>query len=166
MSIANKLKVPDLCGAGSAFDSVLTDIDGLSNEALNKIEGAIDTEASDIISDIQTKLTPLANSITGMLPELPDIPNINMQAELKALNNLTEGSAQYVEKLATLKTQFGSAIDLDSLDLANVDICSLDNISLTSAGEVLTQSKDVILATAGETKDTLASLGNFTISVG
>ena len=101
-----------------------------------------------------------------MLPELPDIPNINMQAELKALNNLTEGSAQYVEKLATLKTQFGSAIDLDSLDLANVDICSLDNISLTSAGEVLTQSKDVILATAGETKDTLASLGNFTISVG
>jgi len=166
MSIANKLKVPDLCGAGSAFDSVLTDVDGLSNEALNKIEGAIDTDASDIISDIQTKLTPLANSITGMLPELPDIPNINMQAELKALNNLTEGSAQYVEKLATLKTQFGSAIDLDSLDLANVDICSLDNISLTSAGEVLTQSKDVILATAGETKDTLASLGNFTISVG
>ena len=166
MSIANKLKVPDLCGAGSAFDSVLTDIDGLSNEALNKIEGAIDTDASDIISDIQTKLTPLANSITGMLPELPDIPNINMQAELKALNNLTEGSAQYVEKLATLKTQFESAIDLDSLDLANVDICSLDNISLTSAGEVLTQSKDVILATAGETKDTLASLGNFTISVG
>jgi len=166
MSIANKLKVPDLCGAGSAFDSVLTDVDGLANEALNKIEGAIDTDASDIISDIQTKLTPLANSITGMLPELPDIPNINMQAELKALNNLTEGSAQYVEKLATLKTQFGSAIDLDSLDLANVDICSLDNISLTSAGEVLTQSKDVILATAGETKDTLASLGNFTISVG
>ena len=166
MSIANKLKVPDLCGAGSAFDSVLTDVDGLSNEALNKIEGAIDTDASDIISDIQTKLTPLANSITGMLPELPDIPNINMQAELKALNNLTEGSAQYVEKLATLKTQFGSAIDLDSLDLANVDICSLDNISLTSAGEVLTQSKDVILATAGEAKDTLASLGNFTISVG
>ena len=166
MSIANKLKVPDLCGAGSAFDSVLNDVDGLANEALNKIEGAIDTDASDIISDIQTKLTPLANSITGMLPELPDIPNINMQAELKALNNLTEGSAQYVEKLATLKTQFGSAIDLDSLDLANVDICSLDNISLTSAGEVLTQSKDVILATAGETKDTLASLGNFTISVG
>tara|TARA_B100000029_G_scaffold422025_1_gene428531 strand:- start:130 stop:630 length:501 start_codon:yes stop_codon:yes gene_type:complete len=166
MSIANKLKVPDLCGAGSAFDSVLNDVDGLANEALNKIDGAIDTDASDIISDIQTKLTPLANSITGMLPELSDIPNVNMQAELKALNNLTEGSAQYVEKLATLKTQFGSAIDLDSLDLANVDICSLDNISLTSAGEVLTQSKDVILATAGETKDTLASLGNFTISVG
>ena len=166
MSIANKLKVPDLCGAGSSFDSVLGEVDNLSNQALNQIDGAIDAEASDIIDSISASLTPLANSITGMLPPLPDVPNINMQAELKALNNLTVGSAQYIEKLATIKTQFGSAIDLDSLDLANVDVCSLDNISLTSAGEALTQSKDVVLATAGETKDTLASLGNFTISVG
>ena len=67
---------------------------------------------------------------------------------------------------STLKTQFGSAIDLDSLDLANVDVCSLDNISLSSGGEAVTQAKDVVLATAGETKDTLASLGNFTVSVG
>ena len=57
-------------------------------------------------------------------------------------------------------------IDLDSLDLANVDICSLDNISLSSGGEALTQAKDVVLATAGEAKDTLTSLDNFTISVG
>ena len=166
MSIANKLKVPDLCGAGSSFDSVLGEVDNLSNQALNQIDGAIDAEASDIIDSISASLTPLVNSITGMLPPLPDVPNINMQAELKALNNLTVGSAQYIEKLATIKTQFGSTIDLDSLDLANVDVCSLDNISLTSAGEALTQSKDVVLATAGETKDTLASLGNFTISVG
>ena len=157
MSIANKLKVPDLCGAGSSFDSVLGEVDNLSNQALNKIDGAIDLDAS---------LTPLANSITGMLPPLPDVPNINMQAELKALNNLTVGSAQYIEKLATIKTQFGSTIDLDSLDLANVDICSLDNISLSSGGEALTQAKDVVLATAGEAKDTLTSLDNFTISVG
>jgi hypothetical protein len=166
MSIANKLKVPDLCGAGSSFDSVLGEVDNLSNQALNKIDGAIDLDASSIIGDIETSLTPLANSITGMLPPLPDVPNINMQAELKALNNLTAGSAQYVEKFATLKTQFGGAIDLDSLDLANVDVCSLDNISLSSGGEAVTQAKDVVLATAGETKDTLASLGNFTISVG
>ena len=166
MSIANKLKVPDLCGAGSSFDSVLGEVDNLSNQALNKIDGAIDLDASSIIGDIETSLTPLANSITGMLPPLPDVPNINMQAELKALNNLTVGSAQYIEKLATIKTQFGSTIDLDSLDLANVDICSLDNISLSSGGEALTQAKDVVLATAGEAKDTLASLDNFTISVG
>ena len=38
MSIANKLKVPDLCGAGSSFDSVLGDVDSLSNEALNTID--------------------------------------------------------------------------------------------------------------------------------
>jgi hypothetical protein len=142
MSIANKLKVPDLCGAGSSFDSVLGEVDNLSNQALNKIDGAIDLDASSIIGDIETSLTPLANSITGMLPPLPDVPNINMQAELKALNNLTAGSAQYVEKFATLKTQFGSAIDLDSLDLANVDVCSLDNIPLPSGGEAVTQAKD------------------------
>ena len=166
MSIANKLKVPDLCGAGSSFDSVLGEVDNLSNQALNQIDGAIDAEASDIIDSISASLTPLVNSITGMLPPLPDVPNINMQAELKALNNLTVGSAQYIEKLATIKTQFGSTIDLDSLDLANVDVCSLDNISLSSGGEALTQAKDVVLATAGEAKDTLTSLDNFTISVG
>ena len=130
MSIANKLKVPDLCGAGSSFDSVLGEVDNLSNQALNKIDGAIDTDASDIIGDIETSLTPLANSITGMLPPLPDVPNINFQAELKALNNLTAGSEQYLAKAAELKSQFGGSIDdIDSLisDVANTDICALDN---------------------------------------
>ena len=86
MSIANKLKVPDLCGAGSSFDSVLGDVDSLSNEALNKIDGAIDTDASDIIGDIQTKLTPLANSITGMLPPLPDVTNIFPLKSIQKIN--------------------------------------------------------------------------------
>ena len=127
MSFKNKLKVPDLCGAGSLFDEALGQFDTLQTQALNQIDGAIDTEASAIIDNISTQATPLVNKIGGMLPELPDIPNINFQAELKGLDNLVAGSEQYLAKAAQLKSQFGGSIDgIDSLisDVANIDICS------------------------------------------
>ena len=90
MSFKNKLKVPDLCGAGSLFDEALGQFDTLQTQALNQIDGAIDTEASAIIDNISTQATPLVNKIGGMLPELPDIPNINFPLKIPdgLINNI------------------------------------------------------------------------------
>ena len=169
MSFKNKLKVPDLCGAGSSFDEALGQFDTLQTEALNEINGAIDTDPSDIIDKISAQATPLVNKIGGMLPELPDIPNINFQAELKGLNNLVAGSEQYLAKAELLKSQFGGSIDgIDSLisDVANIDICSLDNFSLSSDGTVAKNAKDVFQAVKKEGTETLATIKNFNITTG
>lgn len=139
------VKVPNLCGASALQDELLNKFDTLQTDSLNKIENALDEEASDILDNIETALTPLGKSITDMIPPLPDIPNINFQAELKALQDFSVGSIQYVEKLATLKGQFGSVIDLDSLDLTTIDACSLDNLTLQGE-KVISQSKDIIMS--------------------
>tara|TARA_B100000427_G_scaffold142473_1_gene118669 strand:+ start:598 stop:1218 length:621 start_codon:yes stop_codon:yes gene_type:complete len=168
MSFKNKLKVPDLCGAGSSFDEALGQFDTLQTQALNEIDGAIDTEASAIIDNISAQATPLVNKIGGMLPELPDVPNINFQAELKALNNLTAGSEQYLAKAAELKSQFGGSIDdIDSLisDVANTDICALDNFSLSSDGEVAKNAKDIIQGVTKEVTETLTPVTKKTIKL-
>ena len=169
MSFKNKLKVPDLCGAGSLFDEALGQFDTLQTEALNEINSAIDTDPSAIIDKISAQATPLVNKIGGMLPELPDVPNINFQAELKALNNLVAGSEQYLAKAELLKSQFGGSIDgIDSLisDVANTDICSLDNFSLSSDGTVAKNAKDVFQAVKKEGTETLATIKNFNITTG
>ena len=104
-----------------------------------------------------------------MLPEWPDIPNINFQAELKALNNLVAGSEQYLAKAELLKSQFGGSIDdIDSLisDVANTDICALDNFSLSSDGTVAKNAKDVFQAVKKEGTETLATIKNFNITTG
>ena len=140
------VKVPNLCGASALQDELLNKFDTLQTDSLNKIENALDEEASDILDNIETALTPLGKSITDMIPSLPDTPNINFQAELKALQDFTVGSAQYIEKLATLKSQFGSVIDLDSLDLTTVEACSLDNLTLQGT-KIVTQAKDIAMST-------------------
>ena len=43
------VKVPNLCGANTLQDELLSKVEDTSVEALNQIDGAIDAEASDII---------------------------------------------------------------------------------------------------------------------
>mgnify|MGYP003309716582 CR=1 FL=1 len=85
-----------------------------------------------------------------------------MTPQLKSLQNLQVGSAGYLNKVATLKSQFGSLVDLDALgDLSKVDACSLDNLSLPSGTSTpIKQSADVILANAKEVINDEKSIKN------
>ncbi len=135
-------KAPNLCGLNTLQDDCLNKFDTLTEDVLTQVVGAADANASAIVDSIKGNLTPLTNSLKQMIPELPSVPNINFQSELKSLQSLVVGSAQYVAKLATIKSQFGSLIDLDSLDLTTVDACSLDNLTL-QAGKVISQASDI-----------------------
>ena len=162
MSILNKIKSGDLCGASSLQGDVLGSFDTLKSGVTDSVTGTIGNP-SDITSAIEGNLTSLKTSVTSMLPELPDAPNINFQSELKSLQNLQVGSAGYLNKVATLKSQFGSLVDLDALgDLSKVDACSLDNLSLPSGTSTpIKQSADVILANAKEVVTTKPSIKKF-----
>ena len=151
MSLLNKLKSGGLCGASTLQGDVLGSFDTLKSGMADAVSGTVGA-ASDIASAIEGNLTSLKSKVTSMIPKLPDLPSTNLQAELKALNNLDIGSFGYLSKFASLKSQFGNLIDLDSLgDLKSIDICSLDNLSIPSgATEPIKQSADVILATTKE----------------
>ena len=110
MSILNKIKSGDLCGESSLQGDVLGSFDTLKSGVTDSVTGTIGNP-SDITSAIEGNLTSLKTSVTSMLPELPDAPNINFQSELKSLQNLQVGSAGYLNKVATLKSQFGSLVD-------------------------------------------------------
>jgi len=160
MSLLNKLKQDGFCGASSLQGDVLGSLDTLKSGLTDAVSGAVGS-ASDIASAVEGNLTNLKTKVTGMVGELPEIPSVNLQSELKSLANLDVGSFGYLSKFASLKSQFGNLIDLDALgDLKSIDICSLDNLSLPSGEtEVITQSADVILAT---TKEVITTKGEIT----
>ena len=160
MSLLNKLKQDGFCGASSLQGDVLGSLDTLKSGLTDAVSGAVGS-ASDIASAVEGNLTSLKTKVTGMVGELPEIPSVNLQSELKLLANLDVGSFGYLSKFASLKSQFGNLIDLDALgDLKSIDICSLDNLSLPSGEtEVITQSADVILAT---TKEVITTKGEIT----
>jgi len=160
MSLLNKLKQDGFCGASSLQGDVLGSLDTLKSGLTDAVSGAVGS-ASDIASAVEGNLTSLKTKVTGMVGELPEIPSVNLQSELKLLANLDVGSFGYLSKFASLKSQFGNLIDLDALgDLKSIDICSLDNLSLPSgAAEPIKQSADVIQAT---TKEVITTKGEIT----
>ena len=160
MSLLNKLKQDGFCGASSLQGDVLGSLDTLKSGLTDAVSGAVGS-ASDIASAVEGNLTNLKTKVTGMVGELPEIPSVNLQSELKSLANLDVGSFGYLSKFASLKSQFGNLIDLDALgDLKSIDICSLDNLSLPSGEtEVIKVSKDVIQAT---TKEVITTKGEIT----
>ena len=162
MSLLNKLKQDGFCGASSLQGDVLGSLDTLKSGLTDAVSGAVGS-ASDIASAVEGNLTNLKTKVTGMVGELPEIPSINLQSELKSLANLDIGSFGYLSKFANLKSQFGNFIDLDALgDLKSIDICSLDNLSLPSgATEVIKESADVIQATAKEVITTKGEITKF-----
>lgn len=106
----------------------------------SSIAGGLD--ASALATAVGANLDTLKANITGLLPELPTIPDINLQSELTSLLALPIGSAQYLSKLASLRTQFGDALSLQGFDFdslipdlvsGEIDVCSgIPNLSLPS----------------------------------
>lgn len=133
-------KTPNLCGANQSLNNILSAQDDMKKTLKSSITGGLD--ASALASAVGANLDTLKANITGLLPELPTIPDINLQSELTSLLALPVGSAQYLSKLASLRTQFGDALSLQGFDFdslipdlvsGEIDVCSsVPNLSLPS----------------------------------
>jgi len=55
-----------------------------------------------------------------MIPELPTIPNINMQSEFATLTNFDIGTPQYQSQVANITSQFGTAMKDKGLDIESL----------------------------------------------
>ena len=107
----------NLCGASKEMNDVFKKLD----EAASEIESKIDSLASEAKAAFEEAQNEL-NSLTAQLQsiEIPELPKLNLQAEIKGLSELIPGTPAYISNLANITKEFGADLaasgkDLDSL---------------------------------------------------
>ena len=106
-------KVPNLCGASPEFNAIQTKFESMMTSAIDGLE----VDASALKATLDTDVTSLVADLKAMIPELPELPNVNLQAQLTSLSGLSIGSGQYNTLLADLTTKFGSALTAGGFSL-------------------------------------------------
>jgi len=139
-------KVPNLCGASESFNAAQSAFDDLINVAVDGLE----IDPSTLKAQAESKLTALTGKLDTMLPELPELPDVNLQAELTSLTGLSPGSFQHTKMLTELTSKFGSALSgggfsMDSLVSSATDIAS----GLAGAGDMCSAVPNFSIPAAG-----------------
>ena len=106
----------NLEGANEKLNKALTDAKALKDNLLASAGG----DASTILSSLESKVSDLQNSFADMIPELPTIPNINMQSEFAQLANFDITSPQYPAQIANITSKFGPAMKAKGLDIESL----------------------------------------------
>jgi hypothetical protein len=140
-------KVPNLCGASDPFNALQSKFDDMINTAASP--AGLIADAAALATSLSPTVTSLLEEVESMLPELPTLPDVNLQAELTSLSGLTAGSFEHGTLLAEITTKFGTALaaggfSIDTLvDTAldavlgagDVDICGgIPNFTIPAAG--------------------------------
>ena len=170
-----ELKVPNLCGATAEFNAIQDKFESLISDALDSLE----SEASALASSATSALNALESDLRSLIPELPALPDTNLQAQLTSLSGLIPGSAQHKTLLADITTKFDSALTTSGLSLdtlvsdaksaitGGADLCSaVPNFTVPAAGgdavEKAIESKQAIKDSVEEKLSTLLANVNFT----
>ena len=169
-------KIPNLCGASSEFNAIQNKFEAMMSSATDGLEA----DASTLTTTLNTDLTSLVVDIKAMVPELPTLPNINLQAQLTSLSGLTIGSSQYNTLLADITTKFGSELTANgySLDtlvsdaaaaiVGGTNLCSaVPNFEVDAAGVNAAAEKAIAVLQAAvdsekEKPSSLVENANFT----
>ena len=110
----------NLEGANELFNKTATDAKALKDSLVAQ-HGA---DASAMKAAVESKVADLQTSLSSMIPELPTVPNVNMQGEFAGLADIDistpAGLEQYTTQVANITSQFGTAmadkgLDIDSL---------------------------------------------------
>ena len=110
----------NLEGANETFNKTLNDAKALKDSLVAQ-HGA---DASTMLADVESKVTDLISSLSSMIPELPTIPNVNMQGEFAALTDIDistpAGLEQYQTQIGNITSQFGTAMAEKGLDISSL----------------------------------------------
>ena len=126
--------IPNLPGASDIYNKIASKVDSIEKDVMSKLE----VDASALSSSLTTALTDLAAKTKNMIPEIPSLPAVNLQAEITGLAVLAPASGEYAAKLASITTSFGSAIaaggyNLDSIVSDGISSLAGDTGSLAAA---------------------------------
>ena len=98
--------IPNLAGASEAFNGFAKKLDGVKDSMLAGLE----VDASALASTLSADLTSLTAELRDFVPELPALPDINLQSQLSGLSGLDVGSSQYNTLLGSITDNFGTAV--------------------------------------------------------
>jgi hypothetical protein len=144
--------VDDLIGGvpkiNCSTNSILDSVNAKKEELLSKVKGLTETGGAGAIADLKAQADSMKESILGMIPELPEVPNF--QKELSALQSL-KGDA-LAQASALLKDRWGDAIpNIDGITSnvlsGAIDICSgevpnVDALNIDAVTGKVTSSKE------------------------
>ena len=103
-------KTADICGASPNLNNVLEKMDSLKNS----LSSSLTVDPSTLASTLSDEVSALSSSLSGMIPELPSVPDVSLQAELTSLSkidlSLPRGALEYKSKLDSITSQFGDSL--------------------------------------------------------
>ena len=112
----------NLPGSNEKFNTIRNKFTSLKTS----LKSNMAVDASSLVSTLQSDLSSFGNDFKKIIPELPYLPDLSLQAELESFAKLSGESA--AQALASIKSRFGDGVgDLD-FDL----------------DELVTQAKDAI----------------------
>tara|TARA_Y100001973_G_C5190738_1_gene330811 strand:+ start:38 stop:1120 length:1083 start_codon:yes stop_codon:yes gene_type:complete len=133
----------NLPGASKSFNAARSKLDGIKGTLKSNME----VDASTLTGVLNTDLLDFGDKLKAMIPELPSLPDISLQAELATFAQLSGKLA--AQALASITSKFGDGVkqfDFDLGDLASQakdatklgeNIASrIPNITIPSAGGV------------------------------
>ena len=168
-------KIPNLCGASPKFNAIQTKFESMMTSATDGLE----VDASTLKNTLDTDVTALVADLKAMIPELPALPDINLQAQLTSLSSLIPGSGQHKRLFADITTKFGSDLTAGGFSLdtlvsdavtaitGGTNLCSaVPNFTVPAAGGGAVEKAVEVLQAAVDSEKEIPSVqlanANFT----
>ena len=121
---------PNLAGASEVFNGFAKKLDAVKDSMLAGLE----VDASTLASTMSADLTSLTTELRDFMPELPALPDINLQSQLSSLSGLDVGSSQYNNLLGSITDNFGTAVTAAG---SSLDTFVSDAASAVADGDTL-----------------------------
>jgi len=164
----------NLPGANEAFNTARDKFSTIKDTLKSRME----TDASTLSSTLQSDLLDFGDKLKTMIPELPDLPDINLQAELTSLQELS-GKAR-IDALASLESKFGSGLSTQGVELddlvnkANDAFASGEKISgaipnftiPAAGGDIIEKANEVLQADKDGLEELLSDEVNVEVTEG
>ena len=122
--------IPNLAGASEVFNGFAKKLDAVKDSMLAGLE----VDASTLASTMSADLTSLTTELRDFMPELPALPDINLQSQLSSLSELDVGSGQYNTLLSSITDSFGTAVTAAG---SSLDSFVSDAASAVAGGDTL-----------------------------
>ena len=122
--------IPNLAGASEVFNGFAKKLDAVKDSMLAGLE----VDASTLASTMSADLTSLTTELRDFMPELPALPDINLQSQLSSLSGLDVGSSQYNTLLGSITDNFGTAVTASG---SSLDSLVSDAASAVAGGNTL-----------------------------
>ena len=107
----------NLTGAVPELNDVLSKLAAAKSEIINKLD-EVASEAVAAFDEAQNELNSLTDKLQSI--EIPPLPKLNLQSELKGIASLVPGSPAFIQSLAKIKSEFGSDLDVAGLELGSL----------------------------------------------